>query len=645
MVVQPLTGCAFGLEVTHLELRWLDHPHPIVALIWGAAELDDEQWRTVSDLSEPMWPGWRSDGYCVPSAKPAPCQSFFRRWDPGRAVWPLGSFGPSLGTPYAAAFPRPLYAAAMGSDDRGGWVVLGAGAIPDGAMTIELKASTAWMRWNLREDLWGAPEGLVRRWEAPLRLTCGATAYDAWQAYFDSFPRRTPSPASTLHSTWNTWGNFMLGRFDLEQDLATARKLNAEHICIDDYWETFVSSGKTDYERFPRFDQQVQEIRDAGLSIGFWQAVGWVAHPQRCGLSDEDLLVGKDGRPRRANWAMNPFESGEHRYCLDPSSPGTIRFLRERTRQIIDTYRPALLKLDFAYGLPSPDVAAPRDPAWRGERMGHRLTQIIADQAREMDPDIVIEGFTIHPLWEGLINLVALDDQGDSAGKLNPSFEVDCHRQWSVWASLCGPRGQAVNGSSGYAVEADPEAALNSLVLGGTGSIQPADGYDRGDAGALATRVRQAAHRWSRRTTTWRPAWFNSDIGRLGHEPQTRCWGRLEQTKSDTWVLTTLVLRPGGPEPVLPEYVQSYNGRWALVGQDDHDLADSKRLIVIPADLDATITLSWPLAVNVQPVDEDGNCIGPPTTHERPFTLATQAADLEAQAVAWLLTRPSSSNA
>ena len=96
------------------------------------------------------------------------------------------------------------------------------------------------------------------------------------------------------------------------------------------------------------------------MKLGFWQAIGWVHEPEKLGLGPADLLCGADGRPRRVTWCMN-LDSADASYCLDPASAPARTFLRERTQQrVMKQYEPRLLKLDFGYGLPGPDVAASR---------------------------------------------------------------------------------------------------------------------------------------------------------------------------------------------------------------------------------------------------------------------------------------------
>ena len=217
---------------------------------------------------------------------------------------PLGSFGPSLGTPYAAAYPRPLYAAAMGNQD--GWVCLGAGSVMDGPLSLTVESSSASLHVLYREDLWGSLKPKRRVWDAPLRL---AWARDPWRAYqklFSSFDSRMLVRSAPIEPQWNTWGDFRKNFFDLRVLADWTKSMGAGILGLDDRWESFTGSGEPSLERFPKFDDDVSYIRAKGLNMGFWQPAGWVDYPEKVGLSDGDLIVGKDGRPRRAAWDNNP---------------------------------------------------------------------------------------------------------------------------------------------------------------------------------------------------------------------------------------------------------------------------------------------------------------------------------------------------
>ena len=146
----------------------------------------------VPSLDLPFWPDWEAEGFGIPSVKGGPLQSFFRRWDFGNANIPLGSFGPSMGTPYSAAYPRPLYSAAVGGPN--GWVAFGPGAVPDAALTLRIRSSNAALEYLYREGLWGARKDADRVWEEPFRLFWAHDAWDAYLRLFQSFP---PAPSSS----------------------------------------------------------------------------------------------------------------------------------------------------------------------------------------------------------------------------------------------------------------------------------------------------------------------------------------------------------------------------------------------------------------------------------------------------------------
>ena len=77
------------------------------------------------------------------------------------------------------------------------------------------------------------------------------------------------------------------------------------------------------------------------------------------------------------------------------------------------TFHPKLLKLDFGYGLPSPAMAVPRNPDYRGEKYAYELVRLIHDAAKKVDPEVSILYYSINPLWTNVEDIVSLDDQGD----------------------------------------------------------------------------------------------------------------------------------------------------------------------------------------------------------------------------------------
>ncbi len=228
-----------------------------------------------------------------------------RRWDLGQAIVALGLFGPALGSPYGAAFPRPTYSAGFG-DDRG-WLVAGTGEIVDAALTLDVRGTVGALRWRYREDLLAGPGGRRRSWNAPLRLTWAAHAVEAFERYFATFERGRPdaSPDAAL-AAWNSWGDFRRRDYRLDDLGAAAKELGAGVLVLDDGWETSISNGIADEVKLPQLRARLDAIRAGGMAVGFWQSVGWIDDPAAVGLTDDDLLLGVDGHPRRANWSARP---------------------------------------------------------------------------------------------------------------------------------------------------------------------------------------------------------------------------------------------------------------------------------------------------------------------------------------------------
>lgn len=558
-----------GVCFRHLSIEWNGAPQKVVALYFGTREIAGAPRR-----DEPFWPDWQADGICVPSAKGAPPQSFFRFWDLGQANLALGSFGPA-GTPYAAAFPRPIHAAAMGGS--AGWFVAGPGAIPDGELHLNVVAGAACLRFLHREDLWGPREGTRRNWDEPLRLAWAASAWEAYRRHFASFD---PKPVSSHHqrSSWNSWSEYRQGIYENQRLIRTVYEATQpELFTFDEGWESGSSSGEIRRERFPEFEQDLELVRKLGMDVGLWQAVGWIEDPAAAGLGPGDLLCGPDGVPCKTNWLLSPHIAG--RFGLDPSSPKTREFIRKKTRFLVGTLGAKLLKLDFGYGLPSLESAAPRDPSLRGERLASTLYNLMAGAAREIDPDITLQGWGLSPLQRPAFNLIAMDDVGDCGAD-----EAIGHRHWSVWAALIGDQGMGILSSSGYDWGQDAEVLLDTAVLGSPGAVLAM--RDRlGDAPPRNLAARRAVHRWFRRSVKWSPLWLNSETGCLDRQPMVKCWGRLEASPAGV-ALTALALRDGDdkPEDLSSLGGIDWTGRWAIISQNSEDLFSSVEVACIPFD-------------------------------------------------------------
>ncbi|HTJ14698.1 MAG TPA: hypothetical protein VL547_21815 [Dinghuibacter sp.] len=556
----------WGIRFKRLDVRWAARPPALIDMYYGVSDQAIKRSGVWPTWDRPFMPDWRSLLYCVPGAKGGTAKSYFRMWDFGQANVALGNFGPALGSPYGAAYPRPLLYAGMGADS--GFVAVGAGSIPDAALSLRIQSTRGCFEYVYDEDIWGALPGNRRVWDEPLRICLGDNAWTAFKQYYGSFPV-TGTASIAPRSFFNTWGVWRNKTYFIRPIADFAKSLGATTLVLDDPWETSQGSGMPNRDRFPHFDEDIAYIRDQGMSVGFWETVGWVKDPFALGLTKDDLLLDRNGHPCMANWNFDP--SSDTYYCLDPSSAKVRDFLRRRTIHVMQTLQPVILKVDFMYGMPSPSMAVPRDPRYRGERLGAELVHLVAAAAKSVDPHVIIQGYGTSPLELEDLDMVSLDDQGDLW------YDVAAgHQQWSMWGALLSDRHVALCGSSGYDWDRDDEAVLNSCVLGAPGASLPIDGtpdvyFDR----------RLAVYKWYRHTLNWTPVWMNSDMGGYTRPQRLNCWGRMEKTGGDP-VLTALALRDGGAAPALPRV--RWKGRWALISQDNHDIFSTPALAIIPFD-------------------------------------------------------------
>lgn len=560
------------IDIEELSVTWNAAPPAIIEMFIGTRSTAGDSVNVPALWDRPFVTDWSAAAYCVPGAKEGPVQSYFRMWDFGQTTINLGNFGPSLATPYGAAFPRPTLFAGMGSPD--GWISFGSGEIPDAALNLKVLSTRACFQYIYREDLWGANPVKTRTWKNLLRITYDTTAYGAFEKYYASFPDNLSKklPARSLFNTWGMWRRAM---YPLQPIIDFAARIGTEILVMDDQWESAQGSGQVHTERFPDFRGDMQKARNKGMTIGFWETLAWISDTTEWNLTSEDLIVDKNGRPIRTNWSFDPGSASF--YCLDISSPRAKKFLEDRTRNQMKELNPALLKLDFGYALPSPNQGVPRDRNIRGERYSYMLIKTIADAARSVNPDIVIMNYGISPLWWPVTNLVSLDDQGDLWYATKQG-----HAEWSIWASLMSKSGVMITGSSSYNWNDDKEVLLNTAIIGIPGATLPIENVKPSNINR-----RWALNKWFRRTLQWEPEWFNSETGNYDRPPALRCWGRKENGK-----LTALALRPDADEnPVAGAPADiNFSGRWALISQDKDDIYAAKNLVIIPFD-EGSVTL------------------------------------------------------
>ena len=573
---------SLGISITDFRVKWNDKIPKIIDLYFGTSSIPAGRQSLMDEQNPPFSSDWESSGYCIPGAKEGTVQSYFRNWDFGLTNIPLGSYGTSMGSPYGAAFPRPILTIAMGNDE--GWMVFGAGSIPDAPMTLKIRSSSGCLNFLYREDLWGAGTK-ERQWNNPLNITFGKSAYQALRQYFKFYPEKKESASIHPKAIWNTWGNWRNKEYPIRAISDFAKQIGAEIFVIDDPWEASQGIGKPNTTLFPNIHSDLEYVHKNNMTLGIWETIGWVSDTIESGLSKSDLICDKDGNPCIGSWTFSPFSPGY--FCIDISTQRSRDFLRERTINTMKTMKPKLIKLDFGYGIPNPNMGVPRNPELRGEKYPFELMKLIVDAAKSIDPDVTILYYGINPLFLPLFDMISLDDQGDLWYSIKEG-----HAQWSIWASLLCNKQIAISGSSSYNWNADDEVILNTFILGSPGTVLATHLDDGSEVPERYLNRRYAVNKWYRKSIKWEPLWLDSQTGNMQSPPKLNCWGRLEAFDGKE-VLTALILREN-PKPNQYDVLKPFEweGRWAIISQDNKEITQSSEIVLVPFDKGfITITL------------------------------------------------------
>ncbi len=564
----------WGISVKNLYVEWADKIPLIIDMYFGTSVIPAGRQSLMDNNNSTFSSDWSSFGFCVPGAKEGTVQSYFRMWDFGQTNISLGSFAPSMGTPYGAAFPRPVLAMAMGNND--GMMVFGTGNIPDAPMTLKIRSSLGCINFLYREDLWGAGSK-KRNWENPLRITFGKNAWLAFRRYFNTFPEKETLSVIHQKAVWNTWGDWRNKKYPIRPITDFAKKVGAEIVVTDDPWEESQGLGKPNLTLFPNIYDDLKYIYKNNMSHGIWETLGWIGDTLACGLSSADLICDINGNPCIGSWNFNPFASGY--FCIDISSDRACEFLQERTISSMKLMKPSLIKLDFGYGMPNPNIGVPKDPQIRGERYTFELFKLIVEAAKSVNPDVTIMYYGISPLFHPLSDMVSLDDQGDMWYETKQG-----HGQWTIWASLLSDKQVALSGSSSYDWFTDDHIILNSFILGSPGSVLGTQLDDGSNVPEKYLNRRLAINKWYRKTIQWEPLWLNSQLGDFNNPPIIKCVARTELSDGKKQI-TVLVLNGEKDNSINELKAFEWKGRWAIVSQTEDGILETNRLAVIPFDV------------------------------------------------------------
>lgn len=534
-------------------------------------------------------PAARAHVCIVPGGRQDPEQAIFQTARLREVAFSTGCSGMGTGTFHQQwALPHFLvacYRAEANGRPTSGAACVGLGGFPDGAALVRVHRGRFAYELRYRGDLWGHRRGPGSvRFDTPLVMAVAADWMQCMATYVAALRTQGYAPAPRAHlpqaafyPQYDTWGDqatrrCLLSGLDercLRGMLADllASGLRPRLFVIDDQWEERYGSFRHDARRLPHFQEFLDEVRSHGMEIGLWTAFARCQDPRALGLSDDALLQGPDGRPFT-------LRIGKRSWCLfDPTSPEAVAYLREAAHALVSTYRPRLLKLDFGYELPTPDLAAPHDPTWAGERLFRRLLEVFVGAVRQADPDVAILYYALSPLVADLVDLCALDDLWMSRGRYHGGFA-----RRAFLASLCGVTGLVPYGSSGYDWRSAKDIWMDTAVIGVHGVIAPlaGDEYDGRPTPALAARF-NGITRILRRRPQFRILPLDAEVSNPALGPRARSWARVEQNG-----VVVAVLRPRPDAPAELPGVARATAPVVLASPSDKSIATSERLLAVP---------------------------------------------------------------
>lgn len=569
--------------------------------------LDDTAYEPASDVavvriaylgaweSGRLVPGGIADTCVVPGGRQDPETAIFRTAELRDTTFFVGCFG--TGATYHQQWALPHYLVCCyndaGAPSLPPAACIGLGGVPDGAAQVRVDRGRFCYELVVRGDLWPYRRGAgPHRFDTPLVFAVGDDWYDAGRRYFDALAEegyatkrgRGELPASVFWPQYDTWGDqgarrAFLERFDeecLREIYADFRAsgLRSRLFVIDDKWEGVYGSLEHDDVRFPRFRELLDEIRADGHEIGLWTAFPRCEDYRALGLSESAVLMTPDGAPylqeqRKRSW-----------YVFDPTDAGAAAYLAERARHLVWTYRPKLVKIDFGYEIPTPDVAGPHDASQGGERLFQRFLEIIAGALKDADLEVAVLYYCLTPLFGRYLDQCGTDDLWMSRGQYDRGFA-----KRALLSAWCGGFGVVPYGSSGYDWRSIEEIWLDSAIIGTPGVIAPLAGDEYG---AKLTPSQAARYNGIARITRTDPryeiALYDADLRDPQAGPAARSWARIEGGEP-----VVVVVRPRDAVPAETPLVTA-DCRVAVASLSDEGIATAPAIGIVPFD-DGRVTV------------------------------------------------------
>ncbi|HYY54459.1 MAG TPA: hypothetical protein VFA01_03675 [Candidatus Dormibacteraeota bacterium] len=185
-------------------------------------------------------------------------------------------------------------------------------------------------------------------------------------------------------------------------------------LVIDDKWQATYGGNEPDATKWPQLARFIAAQHRRGRRVLLWLKA-W--DPE--GLAADECVLGADGTPIGA----------------DPTAPAYVERVRSSVRRMLVELGADGFKLDFTHKIPT---AGRTKGGISGLALMHAYVALLHDAMRRVRADALLLGHAVHPAFDGIVDMVRLNDVPRVLGQPKSYLAAMEHRARIARAALPG---------------------------------------------------------------------------------------------------------------------------------------------------------------------------------------------------------------